>query len=217
MLACISLLKPFERTRPRLTSLYRLKCNRSQPCENCVKRGDAISCSYAALGVRKKQAPLPPPNNSANGMQSRIDRLEGLVLSLMTNGSQSAGATAATRAISMSASSGSMEYPQDVDVEAQENGTNKGGGEEVESETDQVSQSLGMMKVDNNKSMYFGEAHWATIMNDVCSHADSLPVRNSTDISFRLQRSRIILQSTKSSLRIMCEKFKSPRLLRYKA
>lgn len=173
MHACISLLKPSEWTRPRLTSLYRLKCNRSQPCENCVKRGDAISCSYAAVGVRKKQAPLPPPNNSANGMQSRIDRLEGLVLSLMTNGSQSPGATAATRALSMSTSTGSMDYPQDVDIEAQENGTNKGGGEEVESETDQVSQSLGMMKVDNNKSMYFGEAHWATIMNDVCSHAGS--------------------------------------------
>lgn len=104
-------------------------------------------------------------------MQTRIDRLEGLVLSLMTNGSQSAGPTAATRALSMSTST---DYPQDVDIEAQGDGTNKGGGEEVESETDQVSQSLGMMKVDNNKSMYFGEAHWATIMNDVCSHAGSV-------------------------------------------
>ena len=150
-------------------------------------------------------------------MQSRIDRLEGLVLSLMTNGSQSAGPTAATRAISMSTSTGSIEYAQDVDVDAQENGTNKGGGEEVESETDQVSQSLGMMKVDNNKSMYFGEAHWATIMNDVCSYAGSLPVKNNTNISFRLQRSRIILQSTKSSLKTMCGKFKSQKLLRYKA
>lgn len=92
-------------------------------------------------------------------------------MSLMTNGSQSAGPTAATRALSMSTST---DYPQDVDVEAQGDGTNKGGGEEVESETDQVSQSLGMMKVDNNKSMYFGEAHWATIMNDVCSYAGSL-------------------------------------------
>lgn len=91
-------------------------------------------------------------------------------MSLMTNGSQSAGPTAATRALSMSTST---DYPQDVDVEAQGDGTNKGGGEEVESETEQVSQSLGMMKVDNNKSMYFGEAHWATIMNDVCSHAGS--------------------------------------------
>ncbi len=104
-------------------------------------------------------------------MQSRIDRLEGLVLSLMTNGPQSAGATAATRALSMSTSAGSVEYPHDIDVDgAQENGTNKGEGEEAESETDQVSQSLGMMKVDNNKSMYFGDAHWATIMNDVSSH-----------------------------------------------
>lgn len=25
----------------------RLRCNRAQPCEHCIKRGDAASCSYA--------------------------------------------------------------------------------------------------------------------------------------------------------------------------
>lgn len=157
-----------------LTLLSRLKCNRSQPCENCVKRGDAISCSYAAIGTRKKQSTLSHSNNSADSMQNRIDRLEGLVLSLMTNGPQSAGATAATRALSMSNSTGSIENPHDVDVDGddQEHGMIKGEGEEVESETDQVSQSLGMMKVDNNKSMYFGDAHWATILSDVSSYPD---------------------------------------------
>ena len=103
-------------------------------------------------------------------MQNRIDRLEGLVLSLMTNGSKSAGPTAAQRALSLNSSSGSMEYPQDVEVdgEYEDSGVVRGsGGGEDESETDQMVQSLGVMKVDNNKSMYYGEAHWATILHDI--------------------------------------------------
>jgi hypothetical protein len=42
-------------------------------------------------------------------MQNRIDRLEGLVLSLMTNGAQSAGPAAAQAAIAQSMSSASSE------------------------------------------------------------------------------------------------------------
>lgn len=129
-----------------------------------------MSCSYAAPGSRKKQSASSQSSNSPDDMQNRIDRLEGLVLSLMTNGSQSAGPAAAQRALSLNSSSGSMEYPQDVDVdvdgEYEDNGVVRGSGED-ESETDQVVQSLGVMKVDNNKSMYYGEAHWAAILHDI--------------------------------------------------
>lgn len=163
-----------------------------------------MSCSYAAVGTRKKQSSSSQSSNSPDGMQNRIDRLEGLVLSLMTNGSQSAGAAAATRALSMTNSSGSMDYPHDVDVDGddQDNGMVKGEGEEAESETDQVSQSLGMMKVDNNKSLYFGDAHWATILSDV-SPKPCHPSRTEL-MFFRLQRSRIILRNTRSNMMIKC-------------
>lgn len=173
-----------------------------------------MSCSYTAVGTRKKQTSSSQSSNSPDGMQNRIDRLEGLVLSLMTNGVQSAGATAATRALSMTNSSGSMEYPQDVDVDVdgddQENAMVKGEGEEAESETDQVSQSLGMMKVDNNKSLYYGEAHWATILSDVSPR----PYYSScTELTFfRLQRLKTILRNTRSNSKISCGKFKRPRL-----
>ena len=127
-----------------------------------------MSCSYAAPGSRKKQSASSQSSNSPDDMQNRIDRLEGLVLSLMTNGSKSAGPAAAQRALSLNSSSGSMEYPQDVDVsgEYEDGGIIRGSGED-ESETDQVVQSLGVMKVDNNKSMYYGEAHWAAILHDI--------------------------------------------------
>ena len=127
-----------------------------------------MSCSYAAPGSRKKQSTLSQSSNSPDDMQNRIDRLEGLVLSLMTNGSKSAGPAAAQRTLSLNSSSGSMEYPQDVDVDGdyEDSGVIRGSGED-ESETDQVVQSLGVMKVDNNKSMYYGEAHWAAILHDI--------------------------------------------------
>lgn len=117
-------------------------------------------------------------------MQNRIDRLEGLVLSLMTNGAQSAGPAAASRSLSMSASTGSMEYPPDIGVNGVNNqhGMMRPDGEEGESETDQVAQSLGVLKVFDNKAMYYGDAHWATILHDVCR--PSFP----TDIGAELTR-----------------------------
>lgn len=127
-----------------------------------------MSCSYAAPGSRKKQSASSQSSNSPDDMQNRIDRLEGLVLSLMTNGSKTAGPAAAQRALSLNSSSGSMGYPQDVEVdgEYEDSGVVRGSGED-ESETDQVVQSLGIMKVDNNKSMYYGDAHWAAILHDI--------------------------------------------------
>lgn len=101
-------------------------------------------------------------------MQNRINRLEGLVLSLMTNGTQSAGPTAAARALSTSTSSHSQDYSpymagnEDKMVKEEEEEEEDG-----ESETEQVAKSFGVLHVNNNKSMYIGEAHWGAILNDV--------------------------------------------------
>ncbi|GKZ95407.1 hypothetical protein AnigIFM59636_009413 [Aspergillus niger] len=140
----------------------KLKCNRAQPCENCIKRGDATSCSYAQANVRKKHPPQLSASSSPDDMQNRIDRLENLVLSLMTNGSQSGGPAAALAAISgNSSSTGSVPLTGDVDIE------DEAPNAPEESDTEQVTKSFGIMKVDNNKSWYFSEAHWATVMNDI--------------------------------------------------
>lgn len=137
----------------------RLKCNRSHPCENCVKRGDATSCTYAQTGSRKKNTPSQSASNSPDDMQNRIDRLENLVLSLMTNGSQTAGPAAAAAALSGNDSIGSAQNYQDIDLDDD--------GDVDESDTEAVTKSFGIMKVDNNKSMYISEAHWASVLNDV--------------------------------------------------
>ncbi|KAL9616982.1 MAG: hypothetical protein Q9160_008209 [Pyrenula sp. 1 TL-2023] len=94
-------------------------------------------------------------------MQNRIDRLEGLVLSLMTNGQQAAGPTAANALLATNLSSSSGQ--------SQNDGDNQMIDGEDESETDQVAESLGVMKVfDNNtKTMYYGEAHWAAVLHGI--------------------------------------------------
>jgi len=91
-------------------------------------------------------------------MQNRIDRLEGLVLSLMTNGNQSAGPAAALAAISGESTNGSTGLSNEIELDDDEG---------PESDTDQVTKSFGIMKVDNNKSYYISEAHWASVLNDV--------------------------------------------------
>src|ERR1700761_749774 len=79
----------------------KLKCNRHHPCDNCIKRGDSASCTYAAPAARKKGASKQSgANTKPDDSKSRIARLEGLVLSLMTNGAQAAGPAAATEALS---------------------------------------------------------------------------------------------------------------------
>ncbi|CAG8110689.1 unnamed protein product [Penicillium olsonii] len=139
----------------------KLKCNRSNPCENCVKRGDAPSCNYAQASSRKKNPPQQSASNSPDDMQNRIDRLEGLVLSLMTNGSQSAGPAAAMAALSGESSAGSTRLSHELDIDEDE----MEGAEE--SDTDQVTKSFGIMKVDNNKSYYISDAHWASVLHDI--------------------------------------------------
>ncbi|RDW95299.1 hypothetical protein BP5796_01062 [Coleophoma crateriformis] len=105
-------------------------------------------------------------------MQNRIDRLEGLVLSLMTNGAQSAGPAAAQAAISRSQSNAdsaaSSAFPQDGDREDDDDMI-KEEDEEGDSDVDTVANSLGVLKVDadQGKSLYFGESHWHLLLSDI--------------------------------------------------
>lgn len=102
-------------------------------------------------------------------MQNRIDRLEGLVLSLMTNGAQAAGPTAAAQALSRSQSdSASSSFPLDRENDDDDDAMIKEEDED-ESEVEGVTQSLGVLKVDadQGKSLYVGDSHWHLVLADV--------------------------------------------------
>lgn len=156
----------------------KLKCNRQHPCDNCTKRGDTASCSYAAPGGRKKGGGSASSNAAAaanatpGDMQNRIDRLEGLVLSLMTNGSQAGGTAAAQAAIDASrnnslstTTTGTSDLRLDMsgaDVIIEEG---EDGGEE--SEVEQVSKGIGIMKVHDGRAVFASDAHWYAILGEI--------------------------------------------------
>jgi len=105
-------------------------------------------------------------------MQNRIDRLEGLVLSLMTNGPQSAGPAAAVAALaqtnpmppsSVSESSSGFQ----VDTEDTNNDDMEQDGDDEDKEVDNVAKSIGVMKVDGGKNMFISEAHWYSILAEI--------------------------------------------------
>ncbi|KAH8817412.1 fungal-specific transcription factor domain-containing protein [Xylogone sp. PMI_703] len=70
-----------SRRRPQLTCVAcrrrKLKCDRSQPCVNCVRRDEGDSCAYLSFN--------PKQNNSKDSERTRtkLDRLEKLVLGLI--------------------------------------------------------------------------------------------------------------------------------------
>lgn len=151
----------------------KLKCNRQSPCDNCVKRGDSASCAYAAPATRKKGSQSSSMANATpDDMQNRIDRLEGLVLSLMTSGPQSSiSAPEAAQVLSAGASSigsGSLGPSLDADLDENQMMDDADHGED-ESETDGVTKSFGILKVDaeRQKTFYIGEAHWAALLNEI--------------------------------------------------
>jgi hypothetical protein len=125
-------------------------------------------------------------------MQNRIDRLEGLVLSLMNNGYGSEGPTAANSALGQNSSTENLKkgyhYPEapgepeddDEDMD-EEDGIEE--EDEGEDEMEKVSNKFGIMKVATNRAVYIGETHWASILNDVCTTHHSLNDRSLTKTS----------------------------------
>lgn len=146
------------------------------PCENCVKRGDATSCTYAQANSRKRTAPTHSSNGSPDEMQNRIDRLEGLVLSLMTNGSQAPGPRAAAAAVLGHAVSQSPEHHGEEDADHMEDDEEDGDAMGT-SDTEDMTKSLGVMKMGAGYRYYVSEAHWFSIMNEVCWMRDGLAVK----------------------------------------
>lgn len=141
------------------------KCDRNHPCSNCTKREgqDTSSCSYASPASRKKSSSQGV--SSPDDMQNRIDRLEGLVLSLMHNGGNIDANTAAAAGAVQSASqsitdsgSGKMDREEPTMVDDDDSDIEDG-----------LATSLGVLKVDTDKgkSMYIGQQHWHTLLADI--------------------------------------------------
>ena len=122
-------------------------------------------------------------------MQNRIDRLEGLVLSLMHGGANVDAATAAAAgaaaarasAATTGAGAGTGAHSTtdsassaariDLDLDVDDEGSiMKVEGDAEDSDIDDgLANSLGVLKVDSDKgkSLYIGQEHWHTILADI--------------------------------------------------
>jgi hypothetical protein len=106
-------------------------------------------------------------------MQNRIDRLEGLVLSLM--GDQGGPPVASqSMGMDMQPTPGQEYTPPNMGDSFHRE---VAGEEEGDSETDRVANSFGILHFQNNKAMYIGDAHWAAILNDVRPAFKFLPIK----------------------------------------
>ncbi|KAL1838663.1 hypothetical protein VTJ49DRAFT_2442 [Mycothermus thermophilus] len=125
----------------------------------------------STTGSSNGRSPEPHPDD----MQNRIDRLEGLVLSLMHGGANveafsfhgAPSTTSSAGAASNPSPSGPEGNALPVKSEGQEEGTGFDGDE---SDIDEgLANSLGVLKVDADRSkhVYIGEQHWHTILMDI--------------------------------------------------
>ncbi|PHH74622.1 hypothetical protein CDD80_2953 [Ophiocordyceps camponoti-rufipedis] len=141
----------------------RKKCDRNHPCGNCTRREgmSPTCCSYATPSPRKKA--IKQEDSSPDDMQNRIDRLEGLVLSLMHNTSSpehTATRTGASASISVTDSGSSAKAAGHDETAMVDDDSDVDDG---------LATSLGVLKVDadKGKSMYIGQEHWHLLLADI--------------------------------------------------
>lgn len=139
-------------------------------------------------------------------MQNRIDRLEGLVLSLMHGGvnvdTSEAAAAAAITGSSNSSKSGPgpanlAATPSSSSARMDEDGIMGDEGEDSDID-DGLANSLGVLKVDTDrgKSMYIGQEHWHTILADI-SEVKNYFVNHKKDLEKSYEK--VLLSKPKSA------------------
>jgi hypothetical protein len=104
-------------------------------------------------------------------MQNRIDRLEGLVLSLMHGGAniEPSPTAAAASASSAPVAASTTDSGSSARVDRDDDGVMRDDGDEDSDVDDGLATSLGVLKVDadKGKSIYIGQEHWHTILADI--------------------------------------------------
>lgn len=140
-----------KRNRPTLSCTNcrhsKLKCDRKQPCLQCIKRGKTSQCALPQQSARRKPAV---------SMQNRLKHLETLVKDVM--GGQSPVSTAEYMLNNSTGESPNSRMTSSSDV-----------FKTVESlDGELATQPSGnVLFRPNEKSTYVGATHWAAILEDV--------------------------------------------------
>ncbi|KAF8429010.1 fungal-specific transcription factor domain-containing protein [Tirmania nivea] len=150
-----------------------------------MKRNDVDSCSYASSCGRRRKLQTSSSFGNSDEMQSRIDRLEGLVLSLMHSKQEhfisssessvlggrhsSVGrATKLSHVLNGVDDDDEYDYEDDAMVTDTARATKENGiKSDSDSQVEEVRHALGVMQVGKGASYFRGETHINTILQEI--------------------------------------------------
>jgi hypothetical protein len=143
-----------------LLILNRLKCDRAQPCANCVRRGLAASCQYLRPAAETSpQTTLAPLETEQ--MMNRIHELEQLVVSLRSTGNSTRPDVERNEDSNSSAPS-SLGHERDI---APTPATSEDNSPSESSE--KICNAVGRMTIVNQQTVYVSDSHWSAILEKV--------------------------------------------------
>lgn len=137
---------------------FRLKCDRSQPCQNCIKRDLSSSCTFLHSGLQHKSTiGISKQRSKSDDIHGRISSLEELVVSLLHK-----------------ATGGTEAEPKPLLIVATDDSSGASSSRTLEDELETGSSSLGRISIDNGHPNYVGAAHWEAIIDGVSGHRVTL-------------------------------------------
>ena len=149
----------------------RLKCNRQQPCQNCIVRKEPGACVFARSGDATQSA---ISNKHIENMQSQIDRLERLVTSFTSQQNNDGGLRMPSNGTTTQGST----TPDDSSGSLRSGTTNNPDAEKTA-----AAAGRGMVKIHQDQSVYVGPGHWSDVLNEVGSYSRTATVLYITDDS----------------------------------
>lgn len=127
----------------------RLKCDRNLPCENCLKRNQAPSCTYVHATLREKSSQIQKSGAGSKDLQSQIRHLENLVISLMNQTTSTNGLPPRGDSQQTTPESSPENHAVDELVEQATNASLTGTAE-----------SFGRISIEDEKANFKGDEHW---------------------------------------------------------
>lgn len=127
----------------------RLKCDRNEPCANCVSRNK--ECTYEFVARRRVSA---RSQEAGSHLENRIRRLEELIAAAAAQNAQVNGAAAVPRHVSV----------PDVDSEMTSHEPNDDVSAKASEERDL---RPGRMRSEGTDTTYVAGTHWAAVYDEV--------------------------------------------------
>lgn len=164
-----------HRFKPQLSCTFcrtrKLKCDRNQPCENCVKRDIASTCTFIHAGIIRDKATHIQKQSIATSpkdVQGRIRHLEELVVSLMQS-TVANGSLPSPLVEAGSASTSSSLLRTSISKSQSTSGLTSSNSSLVD-----AFDSFGRISIEDEQPNYVGGSHWAAILESIAGLKDSL-------------------------------------------